>query len=320
MDARITKTRLGNLISYDWLKMLACAAAAVVAICIIFTSIRTMPADTQIFTVYAYELVSGTRTATLEDDLSEALSYDILDTSAETITASATGSMFSGMYAGAMYSTRLTNPARTVMFVSHLNDPESLGYDAVHMLVGVNHRYEDKHGFLEMDVYLADCRTYLARFFFFFLPAALDEAAPEAAFHARTARDNRSRPDEARAAGVEEEKERLRTLREDYLYVMQAFEEELLSYSTITIAKEDADEESYVEAGTYNCGVALGALGNLKDLYYYEEENEETGEVRQSASEISLILFNTDLLSDRSNDLRYETVSFLAYLVREYRL
>ncbi len=54
MDARITKSRLANLLSYDWLKIIAAILAVVLILIVFFTTIKTRARDEQIFTVYAY--------------------------------------------------------------------------------------------------------------------------------------------------------------------------------------------------------------------------------------------------------------------------
>ena len=60
MDARITKSRLANLLSYDWLKIVAAILAAVLVICVFFTTVKTRPGKYHTFTVYGYrELVEG---------------------------------------------------------------------------------------------------------------------------------------------------------------------------------------------------------------------------------------------------------------------
>ena len=53
MDARITKQRLGNLLSYDWLKMLIAIVIAVFLIILLFTMTATRVTNAQTFAVYA---------------------------------------------------------------------------------------------------------------------------------------------------------------------------------------------------------------------------------------------------------------------------
>lgn len=321
MDAKITKPRLSNFLSYDWLKILFVTILAIVAVCVFFTTVRTAPSDRQVFTVYAYELSEGDDANSFSEDLldGDIFSYEILQTQYESLTQSATGNMFGGLYGGATYATRLVNPARTVMFVSGLDDASSAGYDAVKTLVGVNTNLTGnaRNGFLDIEEYLSDCKDYLTVYFGDdFENGALNEAAAENCFTARNNGDKRFRTKAQKEAGLLQEKARLERLREDYLAVMEAFGREKLSYSSFTISEDAATEDQ--PAGEYVCGVSVGRLNTLRNLFYYETENTESGETEKTASGITMILFASSDLSDKTNDLRYETVSFLSYLVKTY--
>lgn len=312
MDARITKSRLFNLLSYDWLKILAVIAAAIAALCVFFTTVRPRPSDAQIFTVYAYgDIKSGEDAATLQDDLlaKNIFSYEILSTQVEKLTSSS--GIFGGVDANTLYTTRLINDARTVMFVYGLDDPSSEGYGAVERLIG-----GADNGFIDVSVYLRDCEKYLVRFFGEdWRNGTLDTTAAEQCFLARNEKDKRFRSDEKRAAGILSEQERLCRLRDDLAAVLDALDGGSLSYSTITVDEERA-EQNGIAAGTYLCGVSLGKLGRLNRLFYYSTET-ENGSV-STVSGLNLILFNSKLLGDQTNDLRYETVSFLSYLLSAY--
>ena len=54
MDANITKNRLGNMLSYDWVKILITAVAAIVFWALIFTMTATRITSAQQFTVFNY--------------------------------------------------------------------------------------------------------------------------------------------------------------------------------------------------------------------------------------------------------------------------
>ena len=54
MDARITKQRLSNLISYDWLKMLVTILVFVLVLVLLFTMTATRPRKDQEFAIYAH--------------------------------------------------------------------------------------------------------------------------------------------------------------------------------------------------------------------------------------------------------------------------
>ena len=52
MDAKITKERLGLLLSYDWIKIACICIAAVAAWLLLFTSTATRPTRGQAFELY----------------------------------------------------------------------------------------------------------------------------------------------------------------------------------------------------------------------------------------------------------------------------
>ena len=89
MDAKITKERLGNFLSYDWLKILIAVVAVVFALCVFFTSVQTRPRADQEYELYGYTgLVKGSGASGLESRLlGGGLSYDILTFTFETFDA-----------------------------------------------------------------------------------------------------------------------------------------------------------------------------------------------------------------------------------------
>ena len=91
MDARITKKRLGQMLSYDWIKIIACVVAGIVLWSLIFTTTATRLNPAQTFTVYAY---MGTAPAdkfsakiSSRTALAEKFSYDVIETSVVDLTA-----------------------------------------------------------------------------------------------------------------------------------------------------------------------------------------------------------------------------------------
>ena len=54
MDAKITKKRLGHLLSYDWIKMILAVVLAIVVWSLVFTTSATRITNTQRFVVCNY--------------------------------------------------------------------------------------------------------------------------------------------------------------------------------------------------------------------------------------------------------------------------
>ena len=80
MDAKITKERLGLLLSYDWIKIACICIAAVAAWLLLFTSTATRPTRGQAFELYTYPGASLQVAPDLAKWQSEgALSFDVLE-------------------------------------------------------------------------------------------------------------------------------------------------------------------------------------------------------------------------------------------------
>lgn len=301
MDAKITKQRLGNLLSYDWIKILAAVAAAVVALSLFFTMVGTRPTLAQTFTVYCYGgLSSGKDFATLDREIEPKLSYDILSVGAE--------DFGNDQYSGTLYTTRRAAGEGTAMFVAdtpEYDEEGKLKENSTPLLAysyGVAYRGEEKRsGFYDTAYFFEDCKNYLCGFFGqdFTAASALDESAAKESFLNRNGKDKRFLKAAKKEAGIAREQERLLQLREDYLFVVEAFEEGKLSHVSYR-----------TEEGEYNFAISLKALGGIGSLVTYVKDGEP------SLAPVSLMIFCNE--RGKGNDLRFETVSFLRYLVEEY--
>lgn len=302
MDARITKSRLANFLAYDWLKILLAVAAVVAVLSVFFTTVRTRPKGEQEYSLFAYsDLSMGEDAALLGDDLYEkgTFSYDVLLVNAE--------SFSSNMYAGAAFTARRSAGEGNAMFIGNAVLEE--GEDAKSMLRQFVEGYLVQDGgqktlkiLLDVKAYMAEADAYLAQYYgenWREEGATLDEEKAAACFLARNGKDKRYKTEAKKAQGIEDEKKRFSKLRSDLLTVEAAFESGVLSYTTIT-----------TEDGDFTVGIRLGRLPGLTDLYYYTD-----AAGNKSAEELNLVLFNN---GDEMGDLKFETVSLLRYLLKEY--
>ena len=224
MDAKITKSRLANLLSYDWLKIIAAILAVVFLLIVFFTTIKTRAREEQIYTVYAYsttdsvsnedpdmKLLNGDDGGTFAEDALEsgAFSYDILNVEYE--------NLGSDSYSETIFTARRMAGQGTVLFVSDYISPDK-DPEEVELVSSLDLLFLDAtEGFaLDTEQYLADCEAYLVRFFGEdWRSGALDEEEAEACFLARNEKDNRYHLASQKAQGIEDEKQRLYKLRED---------------------------------------------------------------------------------------------------------
>ncbi len=323
MDAKITKQRLANLLAYDWLKILVTIAVAVLALVLLFTMTATNPTTAQTFTIYGYtDLRVGTENMSLDSRLEEnkVFSYDILKIGSE--------SFYGNSYSAAAYTARRAAGEGTVMFLSAWDktgkaskDSELFRNTSEGTYAGgdVYSGFYDPQYFLETEI-----KKYLAGFFGADLSGELDEDAAAARFSKRNGKDKRFRTKEQKAAGIENEKQRLIKLRDDYLAVQTAFGEGKLFYVAVEKESGETKRIGFGEETPENYYVAAfdtGALKSISKLYYFEyteQAEEEGGESKNKTTGESVCL--TVFRNNRKNDydLCYETVSFLNFLAKNY--
>ena len=326
MDARITKSRLANLLSYDWLKIIAAILAMVLILIVFFTTIKTRARDEQIFTVYAYStpdsvsegdadmtLYSGADADAFPDRAlaNGVFSYDVLNVEFENFGTDS--------YSEQLFAARRMAGQGTVMFVSDYISPDK-DPEEVELVSTLDLLFSSQSKSFALDTvqYFEDCEAYLQRFFGEnWREGTLDEAEAEACFLARNEKDNRYHLASQKEQGIEDEKARLEKLREDFIFVLDnCFETGLYTHTEVTVGKE---EEAF--EGTY--AINVGALPSLRKFVYHYVAGEGSGEQNvQSAEDICLVLLNNDREEgkggDITNDLRFEPVSFLRYLYEEY--
>lgn len=304
MDARITKQRLANMLSYDWLKILGAIALAAAILCVFFVMIATRATDGQTFYVYAYDgLSTGRDFSRLETDLLDkrVFGYDVLKTGSESFKKS-------GIYGDSVFTARRSAGEGRVMFVNDVRTTDEEGKVSSTLLGFIDYEgtAQESFGlFLDPEVFLSDCEKYLVQFF----GEKLDSEEPDAAatrkvFLERNGKDKRYRTEAKKEAGIRDEVKRLKKLRDDYLSV-KAEMGETLSFVTYE-----------TEIKTHAVGFSMDKL-NLTGLVYHTVETEEEGVKTESQSNqnIALCIFNN---GEREGDLKYETVNFLAYLLRTY--
>lgn len=293
------------MLSYDWLKILLTIVASVLVLAVLFTMIATRPTSAQTFTVFAYNGISaGGDWNALDDELTsnDVLSYDVLKTETETFSDS-------DSYSTAIFTAKRSVLEGSVMFVSNYSEPDEEGNEMLTPLdkvVDQGLTYQD--GQLEVglfrypDVFLQDCRNYLAGFFGENLDGDPDMDAVRACFLARNGGDKRYRSAEKKEEGVLSERARLVKLRADYLAVIAAFEAGQLSYTTVT---EQSKE--------FVVGINIGKLNTISNLVYYTKSDSDVHE----RDMLNLVIFNNGE-KDGMSDLKYEAVSFLGYLIGKY--
>ncbi len=306
MDAKITKHRLAVLLSYDWLKMIIAAAAAVVSIIVLFTMIETRPTVAQKYTVYSIGgLVPGRGSAYLVESLDGEFSYDILDISMENFAEGSMGNTSFGARRGVLEGNAL--------FVSdYTAEEDGLSPFASICQSGLSQQFTpDEHIglFLDLDALMRDCEDYLMDFYGedWEHNEEPDMGRVRACFMKRNGSDKRFKTDAQKEAGVQSEAARIALIKENYLAVREAFEKG--GISTVGYHSEFDFRDEHIDH-TYTVGINLGKLTGISDLFYYEDADHKI-----STEKLTLLFFNN---GDEAGDAKFENFNFLGYLLRTY--
>ncbi len=304
MDAKITKARLGNYLSYEWIKIFVVAALAAVLVIVVFMTASTRLSEAGRYLVMTYnEVYSGEEFDRLESRLERITSYEIQATGVLSMSDTQSDS------AETLYSTRRAVNASDAMFIPNVAAEGEIS--ALTTLV----RGEPTVA-LDPEKLLSDCAEYLNPFFGGdYQNGALDEEAVEAEFYARNANDKRFKTEEQKANGVALERQRITKLCNDlkvvYAALSSAEGEPLLTF--VSIVHEDGEAQK--------CAIDFGSpkLSGLSELVYRSVERvEEEGAtpVKVNSNEgLCLLIFNN---FGTQGVHVYESVSFISYLVQEY--
>ena len=320
MDAKITKSRLGHMLSYDWIKILALCAVAVIVWVLLFTTLAPRATAGQTFEIYCYPNTSMTSRG---GDLgalhkSGALSGDVLDISVNELTddgltytlpahfsAGQGDVMFVSSYRYEAGKDEEDNPVYT-------SDLEQFvaGYTGYCVWLGEEEfPIEGYENNLNTYNYLESCRAYLAKYYPDGLDGEQDKAAVERDFRARIKGDNRYKRESQIAAGLIEEYSRLARLCEGYENVLGYLQDGTVSVQSVPVSV-DADGDGTEE--TVELQVAFD-LGNVPGLEHFVVSERSEDGVRTSAY-VSMVVLNIRMQEEA---LRYEQITYLDSLVKE---
>lgn len=315
MDARITKSRLANFLSYDWLKILVAVAVAVAALCVFFTTVRTRPRDDQEFQLYGYTgLVGGKESGSLGDRLirEDVFSYDILAASFELFDSF-------DVYSSAAYTARRAAGQGKAMFVAgqdyftqdYQGEILKKNYldDFIQTCISnAGEKNESIESLISYPKLFGDCEEYLARVFgenWRENGVPNDDVVREI-FLARNGNDKRFRTSSQKEKGVALERARLIDLRSDYLAVKAAIDDPNGPYKYTPYTSSTGK--------TYEVALNIGGLANLSNLIYYSAVDVE-GTAISTSEDIHFVVFYN---WKASTDLRFESISLLGWLLEEY--
>ena len=331
MDAKITKKRLGLLLSYDWIKIAAICAAAVVLWLVLLTSLATRATKGQCFDIYTYigVRISTNELGTLETLREKnALSDDVLDLTTYTLTQDG--------YEDMILSVRFQTGEGDVLLVADTQDTvdESgqvtqygglrdylSGYMSYSACLNTDlSGYEDQYGYVYTN-YFADCEAYLNGFFFTdgepdYENGTLDKQIAETRFRERIKKDKRYKKEEQKAAAALGEFERLENLRTSYVrlkgWVTGDDENAPIRVRTCN-APADTNGDGVISAGE---GTPVQFAFDLSNLENITSLAGNTSNAENMAQDLCMVIVETG--SSSETDMRFEQITFLTYLADKY--
>lgn len=342
MDAKITKTRLGRMLSYDWLKIVFSAAALIVVWVLVFTMTATKIMPTQQFTVMNY--VGNT---SLNNEFydhfdkvynSDKFSYEVIELT--TVDLAANESM-----AGSLLQARTAIEEGDVIFVADQDDYRS---EEVEEIVDeatgeVTKKYTYANTYLESFIagyyyqiydaskYLDDMRAFLAQYYEdgdWKTPTVLNEEKIKDDFNARAQKDKRFKKASARAQGEKDEIERIRKYRDALVKFEWYLENDVVALTETVIEDFFSKEEDSALRGTFginlcpadgmmvNGELAMSGLKNMTACYPIEmDEDGEPMYGEKTAENMNVCLFRFDGVG---NGFQYENMLYIVDVIDTY--
>ncbi len=321
MDVKITKARLWNLISYDFIKIVATIAAIVMAWVLIFTTCATRATVGETFDLFVFEGVTvnpsegGDYVSKLKKN--GTLSYDVLESSSSTITAAGD---YSASYMltlkmsvqegdlivfdGGLKTTKVDEEVETKISSNAQNIVDSALYPLEDFLTAAQN-YVD--GFLTADGEIDELA--IERYF-------LTKRIKSASNYKKTYRTEASK-----AEGVKNEIKRISDIYANLNVVKQAVQnaadrgDDIFWRASRSYGEGEAQKAYGLDLGKLNRSFAESGGKKITDLWYCSKESAD-GEKNETTSE-GLVIGVFDYRTYQE-DMQYEALAVMANLVREY--
>ena len=329
MDARITKKRLSQMLSYDWIKILACIVAGIFLWSLIFTTTAARLNPAQTFTVYAYIGTNPTgefsSKVTSRSALSGGFSYDVIETSVVDLTTA-------GNQAYTLLEARMGVQEGNAAFVAPLGEEISDGNGgtitrtyaqdlllrAYSSVLSFGSSGENA-GSTSKTSFFAATENFLNNYYAegYENAESFDAEKVKTTFRNRikAQKDKRYKSEAKIREGEQDEIARIQGYRENYLAVKGYLEEGIikLEETTITLSYSGREEEVTGYFGINLCPDER--MSNLKELICYQASDGS-----YTAQDMQLMLLN--LLSGKYSEYSYclyESYAFIRKIVETYR-
>ncbi|MBE5744997.1 MAG: hypothetical protein E7355_02550 [Clostridiales bacterium] len=323
MDAKITKQRLGRMLSYDWLKIIGVIVLVIVFWWLIFTMTGTGITPSQQFTVfnhYANVTVDyGPFSQHLQDSVDNGVfSYEVIEP--ELIDLSTAGNQVDFIC-----TTRFDNSQGDMILIPNITDvqqtTETTSWTYVESFFS---RY--RQHIVSWDEYMAEARAYLNGYFYGdYTSGELNEEKAAADFRARVKKnkDKRFRKESKLQAGIQAEYARLNKYRDEFMQFEKYLQDGVVALTEVVgrdmetgepFIRQDTGEYAFKANYALNICPDESKMPGLKDkVNVYYEIQTENGKKKTSAQDMCVMLFS---LKEMDQDFQYETTLYLNALIK----
>lgn len=321
MDAKITKQRLGRLLSYDWIKIIALAVAAIVVWSLIFTMTATRLTATQQFSVFNY-YCNGSLSTSFFNHYNQAFeknvfSYEVIETNSTDFTTLSgdLGTM------SQLLQAKMQTDEGDVMFIPNIVDESTVVKDENGEIVSSMTYMKSFFGgyfyyLFDIETYLADMATYLNGYYGGdYQKGTLDEEKVKTDFVSRIQRtqDKRFKTAEEIETGKQNEVARI----QKYAAALTTFngylQEELISLTTLELKDKNGE---VIRSGKYAINLCPDEdkMGKLKNIAYYNIPTEDENVQKPTALDMHVMLFD---LANTEDSFEYEALLYLNAVIAE---
>lgn len=325
MDAKITKQRLSRLLSYDWLKIIALAVAAIFFWTLIFTMTATRITPAQQFTVINY-----TSNRSLSDAFNDSyakafkdgvFSYEVLETNVNDLNTA-------GEYASTVLEARLSTSEGDVIFIPDIGDKdyakknEDTGettYEYTYIESFARRYFTSLYELEGEDGYFARLEKFLNGYYGGdYLNGELDTARAESVFKARIEKnkDKRFKTAAQIEQGVKDEIERIEKYCAAYKEFNGYLQEGLVEYTYVKIVYGKGEKDFREGMYALNICPDESKAGKLKNLFAYQvtEQTEDGNNVsKATAKDMNVLFFK---FGDVEESFEYESLLYVNYVIR----
>lgn len=328
MDNRITKKRLSDALSYDWIKIIVITLAVIIVWEFVYTVTATRLTSGQNFKLFFDQNIVVGDAGPLMNKLSEdkAFSFDILEINSENLIEEQN-----------LLSLRIQVDEGDIIFTDNV-DKETTIKNGDIVKENRAKTIVDDNPIYSFEKLIEDAKNYLTSTYFIdgktqIALENIDDSKVESVFRQRMKKDNRFRKEEQIQQGIPKEKERVEKLVNDIIFMQEFIEKAPQKYGEDIFMRYTRyelktalfpDDQNYkqlyqMEKGEFNrenliYGIDLGKLTggkeNVSSLVKVSTNKDQT-----TADNVIMMVIN---LQSAQPHLQYETLSFMKTIIINY--